>query len=251
MRCRSAARWRVQFRSSASVIRWLQPQQVFCTFIRTDRYLPASSSVFEPDTRSQPRSHSALAMTELYLALYQSRRYPDDPTKLHWMLVPSSSGDNLNGNHVMGYQIILPPGPDGVWQTRHTATALTRNGRQFYGCVHLGRVQLSKSVIGELFSQEPPSQGDTPDLPVFREQGRGWSCAQWVIRVLRQWEEKGLIQLSPRDPSNLYLRVCAMGAALRKHLEDDSEDEILQVEGSPVEIVNVNGIETLRLEMES
>ncbi|KAJ7171765.1 hypothetical protein C8R43DRAFT_979369 [Mycena crocata] len=185
-------------------------------------------------------------MTDIYLALFQSRRYPNELTKLHWMLVPVSPNDNLN-DKITGYQIILPPAPGSAWQVKHTTATLTGSGRTFYGCLFIGRVQLSKQALDAFVRAEPAAQGDTPDLPIFVEHGRGWSCAQWVIRVLRKWEEDGLMQLDPVDPSLFYLRVCAMGAALRKHIEDDSEDEFVEVQGSPVEMINVNGIETIGL----
>ncbi|KAK7464635.1 hypothetical protein VKT23_005843 [Stygiomarasmius scandens] len=186
--------------------------------------------------------------TQLFIALFRSKRFPDEYTKLHWMLIPLDPvrSDTLSGR-VRGYQIILSDSQEKPWKTAHTNIVLPESTRPFYGCLYLGSTSLSKEDIQNRMKSESAEQGDTLDLPIFVQQGRGWSCAQWIIRALRKWEEEGLLGFHIGDPSSLYTRVCVLGGALREHLAKDSEDDYVIVDEKREQIVNVNGVETIHL----
>ncbi|KAF9512175.1 hypothetical protein BS47DRAFT_1096010 [Hydnum rufescens UP504] len=175
----------------------------------------------------------------LYLALYKSRSYPDDTDKFHWARAPLPKGESLNAK-IQVYQIISRP--NVPCQTSHTSTNLTKLGA-FVTCVYIGHVRLTPEAIKLAVTKQPTEKGDTPLLPMHQAQGRGWSCAQWIIRTLQdEFVAKDLMVLTPSDSNDFYIRVCGLGQAMRRILDDDLDDESVTVGGITREIKSPNGV---------
>jgi len=175
--------------------------------------------------------------TSLYIALYRSRTYPNDTDKFHWVLVPLPEGGRLNVK-IQVYQIISRP----TRTTHHISTDIAKSD-SFVTCVYIGSVRLTPETIKAMITEEPVEQGNTPLLPIHQAQGRGWSCAQWIIRTLQdRFVAKGFLVLTPSDSNDFYIRVCGLGQALRRILDDELDDESVTVGGITREIKSPNGV---------
>ena len=99
-------------------------------------------------------------------------------------------------------------------------------------------MRLAVNAIDKAIHAQPVEQGDTPLLDTHVEEGRGWSCAQWIIRTLQiAFVQKGYLTLDPSDSNGFYRRVCALG----RHIKEDSEDDTITADGVTREVRSVNG----------
>jgi len=143
------------------------------------------------------------------------------------------------------YQVVEK---DAEWSHLPATVDLNGSRTPFYGCVKIGAVRLTKAQIGERLA--PPAnnaaQGATPILQTIAAQGRGWSCAQWILRNLQEWGSQGLITLTPSDSDAIYNIICKLGAGLREAAEDPDLESV-DVDGVEMEITSVNGVPTFDL----
>jgi hypothetical protein len=182
--------------------------------------------------------------TRLYIAIYQSIYYRIDPDKHHWCLVVLRPKASLM-ERVRAYQIKSKPGSDQPWLISHEITKLI-SAANFYGCIYLGETTANKQELEETLETASPEQGDTPLLPTHQSQGRGWSCAQWLIRFLQQvLVAKGKFTMIPSDSDEFYRRVVAIGRELRAWCLANSDEESITVDGQEIELDFVNGVITV------
>ncbi|KAJ7777050.1 hypothetical protein B0H16DRAFT_1712107 [Mycena metata] len=82
----------------------------------------------------------------------------------------------------------------GEWECEHhDSVSLKNTGHIFRGTVPLGPLLRTKGETKAFINGESPSQGDTPLLWIHLAQGRGWSCAQWLLRVLEGLIGQGFV----------------------------------------------------------
>ncbi|KZT24371.1 hypothetical protein NEOLEDRAFT_1170195 [Neolentinus lepideus HHB14362 ss-1] len=154
-------------------------------------------------------------MTDIYIALHstgQRGRY-------HWQLVfPTSAGHIGNANV---FQVRL----DSVWVTAHANNAdiLSSSESSFVCAVRLPPVSDIKRAH-RIAATEDPGQGSTALLWIHSAAGLGWSCAQWVIRVLRIFIAEGIMTSTltagaEDNGASFYLQICGVGAKA----EDDRD----------------------------
>ena len=104
-------------------------------------------------------------------------------------------------------------------------------------------MRLAVNAVDKAIHAQPVEQGDTPLLDTHVEEGRGWSCAQWIIRTLQiAFVQTGYLTLDPSDSNRFYRRVCALGQRLSRHIKEDSEYDTITAYGVTREVRAVNGI---------
>jgi hypothetical protein len=144
---------------------------------------------------------------------------------------------------VRAYQIKSKPGQP--WLISHENTKLI-SAAHFYGCIYLGETTANRKDLEEALENADPDQGDTPLLPFHQSKGLGWSCAQWLIRFLKEnLEAQGKFTMIPSDPDVFYRRVVTIGKELRAWCLANSDAETLTVDGQEVDIDFVNGVTTV------
>lgn len=181
---------------------------------------------------------------KLFIGLYRSKYYPDDLDKYHWSLIILRHKKSLI-QKVRAYQVISKPGDDEPWLKAHKNESLTDNER-FYGCLYLGDVEASKEDLEDKLEIAETEQGETELLETHKRLGRGWSCAQWIIRFLKEEVDgKGGYVMKPNDGNAFYRRVVEIARAVREWVEKESEEEVIKVGEKEVEIEFVNGVVTV------
>ncbi|SJL08647.1 uncharacterized protein ARMOST_12014 [Armillaria ostoyae] len=141
----------------------------------------------------------------LYIALYDIGM----TGAYHWALVPTS--DKRFTRSLKMYQINNPNG-DSFWELAHTIEPNLAITEKFNCCVRLPSIDLPISDIHAFLEEQDAEQGETPLLSTHLQ--RGWTCAQWCIRILSELVETGFlkIQLDTGDlQSRFYQRVLALG----------------------------------------
>ncbi|KAJ7770167.1 hypothetical protein DFH07DRAFT_768713 [Mycena maculata] len=150
----------------------------------------------------------------LHIALY---RTDDSVTTayFHWALV---LGDP--NNLVDIYQIRLV---GGQWEYKPRQSVQLYNSGTMQCTVLLPPLFADFTKIKFFIDTEPAAQGETQLLWIHSAQGRGWTCAQWVIRVLEGLVNNGLMDgdglgIGTNDwKAKLYMTVCGLG---KESLED-------------------------------
>ncbi|KAK0236619.1 hypothetical protein EDD85DRAFT_834131 [Armillaria nabsnona] len=141
----------------------------------------------------------------LYIALYDIGM----TGAYHWALVPTS--DKRFTRSLKVYQINNPNG-DSFWELAHTIEPNLAITEKFSCCVRLPFLDLPISDMHAFLEEQDAEQGETPLLSTHLQ--RGWTCAQWCIRILSELVETGFlkIQLDTGDlQSRFYQRVLALG----------------------------------------
>lgn len=141
----------------------------------------------------------------LYIALYDIGM----TGAYHWALVPT--GDKRFTRWLKVYQINNPNG-DSFWELAHTIEPNLAITEKFNCCVLLPSIDLPVSDMHAFLEEQDAEQGETPLLSTHLQ--RGWTCAQWCIRILSELVETGFlkIQLDTGDlQSRFYQRVLALG----------------------------------------
>ncbi|TFK52061.1 hypothetical protein OE88DRAFT_1658841 [Heliocybe sulcata] len=147
-------------------------------------------------------------MTDTYIALYSTGQRG----KYHWQLVfPTSSGGAL-GHTGLVFQVRLKE----VWVTEHYDCMNLLEDPTFLCVVRLPPVS-DPIKAQQIAAGEDPGQRDTPLLWTHSQAGLGWSCAQWIIRILRTYIAEGIMTDSltagAKDKgANFYLQICGLGA---------------------------------------
>ncbi|TFK52065.1 hypothetical protein OE88DRAFT_1735069 [Heliocybe sulcata] len=159
-------------------------------------------------------------MTDTYIALYatgQRGRY-------HWALVlPATPGGAL-GRTGNIFQVRLR----GQWTKAHYNNVDLLQSSTFLCVIRLPPVN-DVSRAHQIASNEDPGQGNTPLLWMHSQSGQGWSCAQWIIRLMRTFIAEGIMTNSltagaKDNGANFYLQICGLGA---KAEEDQNAGEVV------------------------
>jgi len=122
----------------------------------------------------------------------------------HWALLIS---EGIPTGPVPLYQIInkdtTKPDDTGDWRLDHKFdTAQTACSNPFLGCVELpGTVSISSADLDDFIRQYPAEMEDT----------ERWTCARWIIRILRGLVDAKLLSL---NMTTFYQRVIAQGMRL-------------------------------------
>ncbi|KAJ7742834.1 hypothetical protein B0H16DRAFT_1693672 [Mycena metata] len=120
---------------------------------------------------------------ELHIALYSE---PETEGSFHWALVVGDIAKK-----VVLYQIRM----DESWKLAHRTDGVQlRSSRLFKSSVRLGPLLRSVEETKTLIEAESPTQDGTEVLWIYSSSGRGWSCSQWVLRVLEHLVEQGYIE---------------------------------------------------------
>ncbi|KAJ6580598.1 hypothetical protein B0H10DRAFT_902259 [Mycena sp. CBHHK59/15] len=157
--------------------------------------------------------------TELHIALYSE---PDAPGSFHWALVVGDVAEK-----VVLYQIRM----DESWKLAHRTDGVQLKNSQMFQCsVGLGPLLRTVEETKKLIEAESPTQDGTEILWIYMAQSRGWSCSQWVLRVLEHLVEGGYIDggsigidLNKDWKGNFWIKVIGKGkeavSKQKRHME--------------------------------
>ncbi|KAJ7450719.1 hypothetical protein B0H11DRAFT_2246667 [Mycena galericulata] len=150
----------------------------------------------------------------LHVALY---RTDESATTgyFHWALVLGNPNELVNI-----YQIRLI---DGQWEYKPRQSVNLFDSNTMQCTVLLPPLLTDPTEIESFIDAEVADRGQTQLLWSHRAQGRGWTCAQWVIRVLEGLVNDGMMDgnglgIGTNDwKVNFYVTVCGLG---KDSLED-------------------------------
>ena len=122
--------------------------------------------------------------SSLFLCLYTRS---DNPGDYHWALTPRrvEPDDDVPYNPANIFQIDLLY---GTWFTEHKSVHLTHTSR-FIGCIKLPTIHMDFRVLWDCLD----AHSATAPYGYSFLHGVEWSCAEWVIELLRQLQRGNYI----------------------------------------------------------